>query len=77
MRSRIFILQEAEEDIFYMALYDLDNFKIQIEEKGLLASMDLPVEYVEKVVAEDLSLLNFGIAWVKYQLFGKDLEIQG
>lgn len=70
-------LEKAEEDIFYMALYDLDNFKIQIKEKGLLASMDLPVEYVEKVVAEDLSLLNFGIAWVKYQLFGKDLEIQG
>ena len=70
-------LEGAEEDIFYMALYDLDNFKIQIKEKGLLASMDLPVEYVEKVVADDLSLLNFGIAWIKYQLFGKDLEIQG
>jgi hypothetical protein len=35
------------------------------------------VEYVQKVVADDLSLLNFGIAWIKYQLFGKDLEIQG
>jgi len=70
-------LEGAEEDIFYMALYDLDNFKLQIEEKGLLASPDLPGEYVEKIVADDLSLLNLGIAWVKYQLFGKDLEIQG
>ncbi|HRF91007.1 MAG TPA: YkgJ family cysteine cluster protein [Desulfobacter postgatei] len=70
-------LEGAEEDIFYMALYDLDDFKIQINEKGLLASTNLPVEYVQKVVADDLSLLNFGIAWIKYQLFGKDLEIQG
>ncbi|NWH03736.1 YkgJ family cysteine cluster protein [Desulfobacter latus] len=69
-------LESAEEDIFYMALYDLDNFKIEIQEKGLLASMDLPGEYVEKIVADDLSLLDFGIAWIKYQLFGKDLEIQ-
>ncbi|WP_320043815.1 YkgJ family cysteine cluster protein [uncultured Desulfobacter sp.] len=68
-------LEGAEEDIFYMALYDLDNFRIQIEEKGLLASLDLPKGSVEKIVTDDLSLLNFGIAWVKYQLFGKDLEI--
>jgi hypothetical protein len=69
-------LEPAEEDIFYMALYDLDDFKVQIEENGLLASLDLPGGYVEKVVADDFSLLNFGIAWIKYQLFGKDLEIQ-
>jgi hypothetical protein len=47
-----------------------------MEETGLLASLDLPGGYVEKVVADDFSLLNFGIAWIKYQLFGKDLEIQ-
>lgn len=70
-------LEAAEEDLFYMALYDLDEFKIQITEKGLLASMDLPGEYMKKIVADDLSLLNFGIAWVKYQLFGKDLGIGG
>lgn len=69
-------LEGAEADIFYMALYDLDNFKFQIKEKGVLASTNLPGKYVEKVLADDLSLLNFGIAWVKYQLFGKDLGIQ-
>lgn len=69
-------LEAAEEDLFYMALYDLDDFRVRIKEGGLLESLDLPEEYVEKVMADDLSLLNFGIAWIKYQLFGKDLEIQ-
>lgn len=70
------MLEGAEQDIFYMALYDLDHFKKKIEEKGLLSSLGLPAEYVKKIVADDLTLLNFGIAWVKYRLFGKDLEIQ-
>jgi len=69
-------LEPAEEDLLYMALYDLDGFRAQIKEGGLLASLDLPAEYVEKVVADDVSLLDFGIAWIKYQLFGKDLEVQ-
>ncbi|PIE63219.1 MAG: zinc/iron-chelating domain-containing protein [Desulfobacter postgatei] len=71
------ILEGREQDIFYMALYDLDDFRMQIKKKGILASLNLPQEYVHKVVGDDLSLLNFGIAWVKYQLFGKDLENQG
>nr|WP_319495004.1 YkgJ family cysteine cluster protein [uncultured Desulfobacter sp.] len=70
-------LEGAEEDLFYMALYDLDDFRVQIKENGLLGSLDLPAGNVDKVVTDDLSLLNFGIAWLKYQLFGKDLEIQG
>ena len=68
-------LEGREEDLFYMALYDLDAFKIQIQEKGLLSSVNLPEGYIDSFVADDLGLLNFGIAWLKYQLFGKDLEI--
>jgi hypothetical protein len=70
------VLEPAEEDLLYMALYDLDDFRGRIKEEGLLESLDLSEEFVEKVVADDLSLLDFGIAWIKYQLFGKDLEIQ-
>jgi len=69
-------LEGAEDNIIYMALYDLDDFRIQIKEKGILDSLNLPGEYVKKIVADDLSLLNFGIAWIKYQLFGKDLAYQ-
>ncbi len=69
-------LDPAEEDIFYMALYDLDDFKYQIAEKGLLSSLKLSGEYVKKILADDLTLLNFGIAWIKYQLFGRDLEVE-
>ena len=68
-------LEAREEDLFYLALYDLDEFKIQIQEKGLLSSVNLPDGYIDSIVADDLGLLNFGIAWLKYQLFGKDLEI--
>lgn len=69
-------LEGVEEDLFYMALYDLDAFKVQIKENGALGSIDLTKEYVERILADDLNLLNFGIAWVKHQLFGKNFQIK-
>lgn len=69
-------LESAEEEIFYMALYDLDDFRSQIAENRLLSSTKLSREYMKRILADDLALLNFGIAWIKYQLFGRDLGVE-
>lgn len=68
-------LDGAQSDIFYTALYDLDEFRDKILNQGLLKDRILPEELMAKIQTDDLALLDFGIAWVKYQLFGRDLDI--
>ena len=68
-------LEGAEADQFYMALYDLDEFRDQILNHGLLEGADLPVADRDKITANDLALLNFGIAWIKHMLFGHELKV--
>ena len=63
-------LEGGQSDQFYMALYDLDEFRCQIVEKKILAEFNLPGEVLNKLQTDDEALLNFGIGWVKYMLFG-------
>ena len=55
---------------FHMALYDLDRFRIQVFEKGLLDnsdpdSLNLDPDLLEQAREDDLALLRIGHAWVK------------
>ncbi|WDP84585.1 MAG: YkgJ family cysteine cluster protein [Desulfobacter sp.] len=68
-------LEGAESDIVYMALYDLDEFREAIFNRDLLKDISIDPGLMEKIKIDDLSLLDFGMAWVKYQLFGRDLDI--
>lgn len=63
-------LEGAQSDIFYLALYDLDEFRAQILEKGLLKEFTLPDALLRKIKTDDEALLNLGLNWVKYMLFG-------
>ena len=63
-------LEGAQSDIFYLALYDLDEFRTQIFEKGLLNEFTLPDDLLKKIKTDDEALLNIGLNWVKYMLFG-------
>ncbi len=68
-------LEGAHSDMFYLALYDLDEFREQIKNQGLLEDLEIPGELMEKLASDDQALLNFGIAWVKYMLFGQDFKV--
>lgn len=55
---------------FHMALYDLDRFRVQVFEKGLLDDSDLDGagldhDRLEQAREDDISLLRIGHAWVK------------
>lgn len=63
-------LEGAQSDQFYLALYDLDEFRKQMVEKSLLNGLDIPEAVLQKLKTDDLALLNFGLEWVKYMLFG-------
>lgn len=66
-------LDGVQADQFYLALYDLDEFRFQIKNEGLLDDLAIPEKLLE-FLNDDEALLDFGIAWVKYQLFGIDME---
>ncbi|MEH0022414.1 MAG: YkgJ family cysteine cluster protein [Desulfobacter sp.] len=68
-------LDGAQSDLFYTALYDLDAFRDQILNQGLLGELDIPDRVMKALAEDDLALLDFGIGWVKYMLFGRDLEV--
>jgi len=63
-------LEGAQSDMFYLALYDLDEFRAQIFEQSLLKEFTLPDELLRDIKTDDEALLNFGLNWVKYKLFG-------
>ncbi len=55
--------------LFYIALYDLDNFRAQIKENGLLGDADLDAASIEKAMTDDVELLKLGMEWIKKVLF--------
>jgi hypothetical protein len=68
-------LDPVESDKFYLACYDIDTFRKQIFEGGLLNGLDVPQAVLAKIKDDDLALLDFGLAWVKYVLFGVDMAL--
>jgi Fe-S-cluster containining protein len=64
-------LEGAGADVFYLGLYDLDEFRAQIIEKDLLKEFNLSKELLKIIKTDDEALLNFGVDWVKFKLFGK------
>ncbi len=57
--------------LFYLACYDLDNFRTHIFEKGLLENQDMNSNLLEQLKTNDTELLRFGLKWTKQALFGE------
>lgn len=69
-------LEGALADPFYLALYDLDEFRDQIFNHGLVKELGLAESVLEAVQKDDEALLDLGIAWVRYRLFGKEFKLE-
>ena len=57
--------------IFYTACYNLDLFRKQILENGIMDHLGLDSATLESVKNNDTLLLGLGLKWIKYNLFGK------
>jgi Fe-S-cluster containining protein len=55
--------------LFSLALYDLDTFRVQVFEKGLVDAISPDPSLMERAAEDDLALLSVGIEWVKSRLF--------
>jgi Fe-S-cluster containining protein len=53
----------------YVALYDLDNFRKQIFNNNLFGGFKVNPQKLETARADDTTLLEIGIEWVKKSLF--------
>ncbi|MBW2634202.1 MAG: YkgJ family cysteine cluster protein [Deltaproteobacteria bacterium] len=54
---------------FHTALYDLDRFRIQVFDKGLLDDFNLEAGLLNRARKDDPALLRIGHAWVKQTMY--------
>jgi hypothetical protein len=62
-------LDDRSRRLFLMACYDLDRFRAEIFENGLLNPMDFGHNLMESARIDDTSLLKIGFRWVRLSLF--------
>jgi Fe-S-cluster containining protein len=62
-------LDQEQKDNFLLALFKLDEFRELVSSPGFQKNFMLPEAEKCSVLADDLSLLSFGIRWLKETLF--------
>lgn len=63
-------LDHPSQDLFYLASYDLDNFRSQIFENNLLGHLTLSEKILNDIKTNDEALLKFSYGWIKHKIFG-------
>ncbi len=63
-------LSDDQSNLFYLSLYNLDEFRRQIFSMKLLDGLAVPGPILDKIRTSDDVLLDLGLKWVRYQLFG-------
>jgi Fe-S-cluster containining protein len=58
--------------LFYVALYDLDNFRKQIFNNNLFGGFKVNPQKLAAAKIDDTTLLEIGIEWVKQSLFKEE-----
>ena len=58
--------------LFHTALYDLDNFRLQIQNSGLLDNFHVNPRIMDAALKSDVALLDLGMKWIKRVLFDQD-----
>lgn len=61
-------LDLASSRMFYLALYDLDNFRRKVFEDGLLSDFSFETALLDTAKQDDTLLLQIGYAWIKTKL---------
>jgi hypothetical protein len=64
-------LEPRKMEMYFMACYDLDRFRHFVFETRFLELFDVDETRVEAMRADDEALLEFGIQWLRFSLFGE------
>jgi hypothetical protein len=57
--------------LFHAALYDLDNFRLQIQDSGFLDNFHVNSRIMDAALKSDVALLDLAMEWVKHVLFNR------
>ncbi len=66
-------LEGENKEKFVLACYDIDTFRTEILDNGLIKESDFEDGIFEQIKMDDALLLEEGMKWVHRQLFGKIL----
>ncbi len=55
--------------LFHSALYDLDDFRLRIQNSGLLDNFQVNSRIMDAALENDVALLDLGMEWIKCVLF--------
>ena len=58
--------------LFHTALYDLDDFRLQIQNNGLLDNLDVNSNIMDAALENDVALLDLAMKWIKHVLFDQN-----
>jgi len=66
-------LEPAKVQMFYQTCYNLDRFRSQLLESSFFDRFDVEDEIIERSKTDDEELLNLGLTWLRFALFGESV----
>lgn len=60
-----------ERHLFHLACYDLDGFRKQVVDHGILDTLSVPADDIETALSNEERLLELALRWLRNALFGK------
>ena len=64
-------LDNKSSHLFKLALYDLDNFRLQIQNNGLLNSFHVNSKIMDAALKNDVALLDLSMQWIEHVIFNR------
>jgi Fe-S-cluster containining protein len=68
-------LTEKAKQLFFMVSYDIDRFRDFVLESSFLERYPLSDQLLEEIKTDDVSLLTFGMTWLKSVLFKENEQL--
>ena len=62
-------LTEQAKEMFFMVSYNIDKFREFVFESSFLSRYDIDRATAEKIKADEIALMQFGMKWLKWVLF--------
>jgi Fe-S-cluster containining protein len=71
-------LSAQQAEMYLMVCYDLDRFRRFVFETSFLTKFKVDEDRVEAIRTDDVELLEFGLSWLRFCLFGeRTMKIRG
>jgi uncharacterized protein len=67
-------LTQKAKDMFFMASYNIDNFKDFVFKSSFLTRYDIDPETIKKIRENEIELLKFSLSWLKSILFQSGVD---